>query len=193
MKSVYTIVYGYRDVYRAVGIRNRGETERAGGIRACVSDSWIRNNRRVAGDGRDNQGLDLVGRAGGDTGQIDCLLRGILIDRHVAYRIQGGRVVDRSDRDGDVGHIGVRSPVIGCVSKGVRAVEVEIGRVGERAVGIEGESAVCRAGDLDSGKRITVHIGIVGENARCSHIKHRVLIGAVGVVNSDRRIINPGH
>ena len=99
------------------------------------------------------------------------------------------RIVDRSDRDGGSGHIGVRSTVIGSISKGVRAVEIRIGRVGEGAVGIEGEGAVCRADDLDSGKRITVHVGVVSENARCSHIKHRVLIGAVGVLNSDRRMV----
>ena len=91
------IVDGDGDGGGAVGIGDGGEGDRTGGVGAGVVDRGSRDEARVAGGGGDRQRLDLVGRPGGDAGEVDGLEAGILVDGEIGQRVERGRLVWASE------------------------------------------------------------------------------------------------
>ena len=87
----------YGDDSRPRSVGHRGVRQGSRGLGAGVGHRWVRDQARITGCGRHREGLALVGGAGTDTGQIDGLLPGILVNgRRIDDGRNGGRVVHRS-------------------------------------------------------------------------------------------------
>ena len=125
------------------------EGDRAGGVGAGVADGGGRDQARVAGGGGDGERLDLVGRAGGDAGEVDGLEAGVLVDGDIGQRVKRRRLVDRVDGDRE----GAGDDVVA----GAAVVDGDGDGGGAEAISDRGEGD--RAGGVGAGV-VTAGVGI---------------------------------
>ncbi len=92
----------HSDGCRAELVGQRREGQCACSCRICVIDGGIGDERWIAGDGSDAEGLGaFVGGSWTQAGEVHGLKRAVLENGNIGQSGQGGRVVDRQDGDGE--------------------------------------------------------------------------------------------
>ena len=85
-------------------------------------------------------------------------IEGVVFIHSIGVICHQRNVVDTVHRDGHRGNIGVCCIVIGMVSEGVCAVEVEIRCIGKASIGIEDQGTVAHIGVEKSLKGVVLNI-----------------------------------
>ena len=161
--------------------------------------------RAVGGVG-ERAGVGRVDGTGGDDGDgvavdveivVEPPVGGADRQRHAVIDdvgvVDGDRgVVERGDVDRDGGDVRERVAVVEPVPEGVDAVEVGPGRVDERTVVEQRHAAVVGDADQFDGEHIVVRIAVVDQHAGRVDRQRRVLVGRVGVVDGQRRVVDRG-
>ena len=99
-------------------------------------------------------------------------------------------ILNRVDRDRNRSDVRVGDTVVRFVSKAVCSVEVRVRRVGERTVAIEHHRTIRGASDQDCRQRVTVWVAVVGQNAKGRNGQGDVLVGHVGVVVREGKVVH---
>ena len=77
--------------------------------------------------------------------------------------VSDGIVVDRRDRDVDIGSTGAALPVTDRVGEGVTAVEVGVGCVGQCAIAIVGDGSAGSLGEGVHADRVAIDVAVIRE------------------------------